>query len=280
MSFAFSMGDTRRADLLRADKAAYSTMRKIYLGRHVFGLAAILFGICTLAFKDFNIWQQIHALGNIPHREILIYVASAMEIAGGIAIQWRRTARVGAALLGVIYLAFALLWIPRIIAEPGVYDRWGNFFEQFSQVAGAIIVYAIVTRADLQRRTKLAWTGYYFFALCVVSFTLEQLFYLSGTAGFVPRWIPLSPMFWAVATTIFFALAAVALLVRRCHLLASRLLTVMIIGFQLLVWIPAPMRDPHQLTNWAGNAQNLSIAGAAWIVMDLLGSLRAEGHSL
>ncbi len=238
-------------------------------------MAAILFGVVTLAFKDFNIWQQINALGKIPHREILAYIAGIVEIVGGIAIQSRRTARLGAALLGLLYLAFALLWIPRIMAEPGVYDRWGNFFEQFSQVSGAIIVYATITRTDWQRSTKLAWIGYYFFALCVVSFTLEQLFYLSGTAGFVPRWILPSPMFWAVATTIFFALAAIALCLRRCHLLASGLLTAMIIGFQLLVWSPAPIRDPHQLTNWAGNAQNLSIAGAAWIVMDFLSSLGA-----
>lgn len=53
-------------------------------------------------------------------------------------------------------------------------------------------------------------------------------------------------------------------------LLASRLLTAMIIGFGLLVWLPAPFADPHKLINWAGNAQNLAIAGAAWIVADFL----------
>ena len=44
----------------------------------------------------------------------------------------------------------------------------------------------------------------------------------------------------------------------------------MIIGFQFLVWLPRPFADPHQLINWAGNAQNLAIAGAAWIVADYL----------
>jgi uncharacterized membrane protein YphA (DoxX/SURF4 family) len=103
-----------------------------------------------------------------------------------------------------------------------------------------------------------------------VSFTLEQLFYLRGTASFVPKWIPPGQMFWAIATTIFFALAAVALLTGRLAILASRLLTVMIMGFQFLIWIPAPFRDPHQLINWGGNAQNLAIGAAAWIVADYL----------
>jgi len=245
---------------------------KIYFGRHVLGLAAILFGVFTLAWRDFNDWQQISALGNIPSHQILARIAAAIEIFGGVAIQWRKTARAGAIALGSIFLVFALLWIPRIIREPLVYDRWGNFFEQFSQFAGALIVYATVGNSEQAPRT--ARSGYVLFGICVVSFTLEQLIYLSGTASFVPRWIPPGQMFWAITTTIAFAVAAIALLSGRSALLAARLLTAMIIGFGLLVWLPAPFANPHDLTSWAGNAQNLSIAGAAWIVADFLSQER------
>ena len=245
-------------------------MKNMYLGRHVLGAAAILFGIVTLTFGDFNIWQQVGALGKIPHHEILAYVAAAIEILGGIAIQRPQTARMGAIALGGIYSAFALFWVPRIIAEPAVYDRWGNFFEQLSQVAGALIVYAGVAHCHPDRESKMTRVGYILFSVCMISFTLEQLVYLSGTAGFVPKWIPGGQMFWAVTTTIAFALAAIALLTGVSALLAARLTTVMMVGFGLLVWLPAPFADPHQLTNWAGNAENLSIAAAAWIVADLL----------
>ena len=108
----------------------------------------------------------------------------------------------------------------------------------------------------------------------MVSFTLEQLFYLSGTASFVPKWIPPGSMFWAVTTTIALALAAIALLTGVLALLASRLLTLMLIGFGLLVWLPA-LADPHKLFNWAGNSQNLAITGAAWIVADYLRGKRS-----
>ena len=169
-----------------------------------------------------------------------------------------------------MYFAFALFWIPRIVAEPLVYDRWGNLFEQLSQVAGALIVYATFGRSDSEPARRTARVGYILFGICVVSFTLEQLFYLSGTAAFVPKWIPPGPMFWAVTTTLAFALAAIALLSDHSALLASRLLTIMVIGFALLVWLPAPFADPHKLINWAGNAENLPILGAAWIVTDYL----------
>jgi uncharacterized membrane protein len=244
---------------------------RLYLGRHVFGLAAVGFGVFALVWHDFNTWQQIRVLGNVPHREILVYIVAAFEILGGVAIQRRRTAQAGAIALGTIYLMFALLWVPLIIEKPQVFDRWGNFFEQFSLVSGALIVYASF---DL-RAAKVARIGYFSFGICVVSFTLEQLFYLSGTADFVPKWIPLGQMFWAITTTVAFALAAIALLSGRFALLAARLLTVMIVGFGLLVWLPAPFADRHSLTSWAGNAENLAIAGAAWIVADYLSQRRS-----
>jgi uncharacterized membrane protein YphA (DoxX/SURF4 family) len=238
-------------------------------------LAAVGFGVITLVWHDFNNWQQIRALGNIPHHGILVYLAAAIELFGGIAIQWPRTARAGAFALGTLYLIFALLWVPHIIATPQVYDPWGNFFEQFSLVSGALIVYGSVMQNDSVRTAKAAEIGYIGFGICVVSFTLEQLFYLSGTASFVPKWIPPGQMFWAITTTIALALAAVALLSRRSALLASQLLTAMLIGFGLLVWLPAPFADPHKLINWAGNAQNLAITGAAWIVTDFLSQNRS-----
>ncbi len=250
-------------------------MTRIYLGRHVYGIAAIFFGVITLVWHDFNTWQQIRALGNVSHREMLVYLAAAIEIVGGVAIQWTGTARLGALALGTLYLVFALLWVPHIVAEPRVFDRWGNFFEQFSLVSGALIVYGSLRTRDSQRTAILARLGYLFFGICVISFTLEQLFYLSGTASFVPKWIPPGQMFWAIVTTIAFALAAIALLSGHSALLAARLLTAMLVGFGLLVWLPAPFADAHKLINWAGNAQNLAITGAAWIVADFLSQKRS-----
>jgi uncharacterized membrane protein len=64
--------------------------------------------VITLVWHDFNNWQQIRALGNVPHREILVYVAAAIELFGGIAIQWPRTVRAGAFAPGSIYLSLCV----------------------------------------------------------------------------------------------------------------------------------------------------------------------------
>ena len=75
---------------------------------------------------------------------------------------------------------------PGIIAGPLIYGNWGNFFEQFSLVSAALIVYASATPRS-PWASRIYQTGRYCFGVSVISFTLEQLVYLSGTGGFVPR---------------------------------------------------------------------------------------------
>ena len=232
-------------------------------GRHVFGVAALAFGLITLAWHDYNDWH--------PPRYI-VYAAAAALMFGGAAIQLRRTAKTGAAVLGAAYLVFALLCVPGIVAAPQIYNSWGNLFEQFSLLTGAAIVYAHLSSAWSPE--TLNRIGRVLLGICAASFTLEQAIYLDATAHLVPKWVPPSQMFWAAATTVSFALAAVALLTNRMALLASRLLTMMIVSFGLLVWIPLVLSDPHSHTNWSENAETFAIAGATWILADLLGESR------
>jgi hypothetical protein len=53
-------------------------------------------------------------------------------------------------------------------------------------------------------------------------------------------------------------------------LLASRLNTAMLVGFLLLVWLPALFANPHSFVNWSEGLETLAIAGSAWIVADFL----------
>jgi hypothetical protein len=149
-----------------------SRVNKLRLGRHVLGVAAIFLGVITLVWHDFNGWQQIDALGKGLHREILAYIVGTIAILVGLAVQWSRTTRAGAITLVCVFSFFALLWIPRIIATPLVYDPWGNFFEQSSQLAGALIVYATVGRGKVDCKPRLAHFAYLLFAISVISFML------------------------------------------------------------------------------------------------------------
>lgn len=237
---------------------------KLRLGHHVFGLATMAHGVITLN------WHQIDSLGNISHPEILVYMAGILELIGGLAIQWKRTMRLGALILGVIFLIFSLYWIPQIIKTPFVFAYYGNFFIKFSVVIGSIFVFTSTIPNHQEIVARIERTAYLCFGLCVVSYALYQLFYLTYTANLVPKWIPPGQMFWAVTTTVSFALAAFAILFGYPALLALRLLITMLIGFGVLIWLPACVIHPHEMNNWVENALNLALAGAAWIVVDFL----------
>jgi hypothetical protein len=237
------------------------------LGRHLFGATAFAFGLIILAWHDYNGWH--------PPRYVVYSVAAALILSGA-AIQFHRSAKPAAAVLGAVYLVFALQCVPQIFSSPKIYNSWGNFFEQFSLVTGAALVYARFSSAWSQEtRNRI---GRILLGICAASFTLEQAFYLAPTATLVPKWLPPTQMFWAVTTTVFFALAAVALLANRMALLAARLLTMMLLIFGLLVWIPLLLSAPHSHANWSETTETFAIAGTAWILTDILSEYRLTGH--
>ena len=214
-------------------------------GRHLYGAAALVYAGIVLHWHSYD--------------GLLLYLIVGVALVGGITIQFRRTAQFGAIVLAVLYFCLSLKQLPGIIKAPGVYNSWGNFFEQFSLCTGALMVYG----------GRAAQIGRVLFGVCVISFTLEQAFYLKVTADFVPAWVPPGQMFWAIATTLFFALAAIAILSRRQELLAARLLTAMLAVFGLMIWVPAVIKDPSHV-NWSENFVNWAITGVAWILADYL----------
>jgi uncharacterized membrane protein len=243
---------------------------KIYIGRYIFGIAVILFGVVTVSWHAFNVLQQTQALGSAPDRAFLTYLLAIIEILAGLAMLWPTTARAGALTLGILFTLLALSWIPGIVAKPNVYYTWGAFFYVFSEAAGALLVYATFARPASQQLSKLAQFACVSFALCLISFAIEQIEFFAHTAELVPKWIPLGQNFWAWATTVAFFLAAIALIFRRLDLLAAQLTTVMLILFEVLIWLPVCFRNVHNLFNWSENLDTLAIAGAAWIVADYL----------
>jgi len=233
------------------------------IGRYVFGVAAVASGVITLAWHD------------NPDRILvryLVYAAAAALIFGGAAILFGRSVKVGAAILVVACLVFVLLAVPGIFAAPGIYNSWGNFFEQLSLWSGAAILYA--RWSSIWPMERVAWSGRMLLGVCSISFALEQAFYLNATASLVPKWIPPTQKFWAVATTVLFALAAMALLTNRMALIASCLLTAMIVGFGILVWVPLVLSNPHNHGNWSEIAETFEIAGVMWILADVLAEYR------
>lgn len=227
----------------------------------------MLFGIIALMWRDAETWQTLSRIWTLPAGLAVGRVLMAVQIVGGLGVLLPRTARPAAMLLAILYSLFSLACIPDIVAAPGVYEHVGSFFEQFTLIWGAVAIYAVAQEnADLG--ATLARVARLGIGLCAISYTLSQIFYLRLTASLVPTWIPPSQMFWAVVTTIAFALAALAILTDRQALLALRLMALMMGLFGILIWIPMLVAHPEAHLNWSESALTFLMTGAAWAVGD------------
>ena len=243
-------------------------MKTALYGRIVFGASAVLFGVIALMWYDADTWQALSQIWSLPFGAIIGGCLMIAQIAGGIGMQYPRTARLASIVLGVVYLLFSLACLRPIIAAPAIYVHYRSFFEQFCALCGAIALYA-ATEANEARALAFGRVARLGLGVCAISFTLSQILYLSFTAQLVPKWIPPNQMFWAILTTIAFALAAIAILINRQARLAIRLMTLMLALFGVLVWIPRLIAHPDAHLNWSEFGLTFLITGAAWMVADL-----------
>jgi len=260
----------RQTAVLSRDICYIFYMKTALYGRMVFGASAVLAGVIALMWHDPDTWQTLRQIWSLPFGAIMGGCLMAAQIAGGIGMQHPGTARLASVVLGVVYLSFSLACIPGIVAAPNIYEQYGSFFEQFSLLCGAIALYA-ATEASAARAAATGRLARLGLGVCAISFTLSQVVYLRFTAELVPKWIPPSQMFWAILTTIAFALAAIAILCNRQARLAIRLMTLMLALFGVLVWIPRLAARPDAHLNWSEFALTFLITGAAWMVADLMG---------
>jgi hypothetical protein len=230
------------------------------VGRHLFGAAALALGVASLLLH-----VQLVSSWTLPGRAVFLDVTAAAQVAGGAAILFARSARIGASILLIVYAIFACTFVPEIFAQPGVYASWGDVFYALALVVGAAVIYAPTNAALIV------------FGLCNISYAIEQLEFFARTVSLVPKWMPLGGSFWTIVTTIAFALAGVSLLVRYKALIASQLLTVMLLIFGIAIWIPMLIAQPGHLGNWSEGLETFAIAGTAWIVSDFLAGVRRVG---
>ena len=253
---------------LRCEGVTVSCMKAALWGRIVFGGSAVLFGVIALMWYDSDTWQTLRQIWSLPFGTILGGCLMIAQIAGGIGIEYRRTARLASIVLGIVYLLFSLACIPGIIAAPAIYAHYGSFFEQFSLLCGAVALYA-ATEANEARAVAFGRVARLGLGVCAISFMLSQILYLPATAHLVPKWIPPNQTFWAILTTIALGLAAISILINRQARLAIRLLTLMLALFGVLVWVPRLIAHPEAHGNWSEFGLTFLVTGAVWVVADL-----------
>jgi uncharacterized membrane protein YphA (DoxX/SURF4 family) len=245
-------------------------------GWRVYGLGVMALGMVCLAWGDFDLGQPVPK--DFPHRTALAYAAAAFMLVAGAAVGWRRTAAWGAAALTAYYaLVVVILMDGRLVlAHYAEYGAYSGVAEQLAITAGGLIVYAASAKIDAALAARLTRLGQLALGVCALLFGGAHFFYMNLTAPMVPRWLPLTPEFWAYATGVCHIAAGIAILTGVQARLAAILLTAMFVSFTLLVHGPMLLADPSSRLNWSENALNIALIGAAWVVADSLARPRRD----
>ncbi len=251
------------------------------LGVYVYGLAAIAAGIVDLVFGGFDPdHQPIQAFGDhIPGQQIFAYVVAVALVAGGAALLFRRSARVGAIILGTVYLVFAVFWLPRFYTAPPLIGYaphtyigvLGGVCSEIIVVCAAVIVYASVSE-NARWIGSATMAARWVFGLCSVDFGLQHLTGIAdvNNTSMVPLGMPFGQAFWVILTGAAFVLAGVAILSGLLDVLSARLLAIMLLIFSVVTLLPGLAASPHDHGSWGGNAYELIAAASACILADWL----------
>jgi uncharacterized membrane protein len=261
--------------------------RLMKIGVWFYGLGTALTGILNIAWGAFDASHQpIQALGkNLPGQHLFAYVSGVWLVAAGLAILWRRTAKIGAAASAIAYLVFAALWLARYYV--GIHALgWridvllGVSFglaQQLMLVAPAAILYISITSPDslLQKRVVIA--ARWMLGLPPVLFGIFHLIGIRVFASIVPHWMSFG-YFWAGLTGIAFILAGIAICSGIKDVLAARLLALMLLLFEGLVEIPPIFIKLHNQPTWGAAVYNLAALGACLIFAEFLASRADRGR--
>ena len=261
------------------------------VGVWFYGLGTVLTGILDIAWGAFDASHQpTKSLGmNLPTQYILAYVAGVWLVAAGLAILWRRSARMGAAASAIAYLIFATLWLTRYSAAVNAFGLridvlFGVTFglaQQLMLVAPAAILFyasaASTASPDslLQKREAIA--SRWMLGLPPVIFGLFHLIGLRVFATIVPHWMSFG-YFWAALTGIAFILAGIAICSGIRDVLAARLLALMLLLFEGFVEIPPIFIRLHDERTWGAAVYNVTAIGACLIFAEFLASRADRGQ--
>lgn len=245
------------------------------LGNRVYGLAGIAIGVNGLVWHDFAApWHAVPPELLAPSSAAytpLAYAYAVLFLIGGVAMQTRRGAAGGALMLAALFAVFALLWGYRASQYPGIFGIWLGVAEESAMMLGGVVAAISMLHHEDHRRSDRI--GRIAFALCLLVFGAAHIVYVKETAAMVPAYLPHQD-WWAYATGAADILAGLALLSGIMAVMAARLVTLMFVGFGALVWAPQLIHGPAGHLSWGGNAINLALIGAAWVLADSIAAAK------
>ncbi len=245
------------------------------------GLGSALAGVLDLIWGEFEpAHQPIQAWGDhLAGIPALAYFAAALLIVGGIGLSVRRTSRVGAALLAIVYGVFTCFPLPRLLTAPHFLGYHLTVYigllvgvcQQLILFVPTVVVWDLLRNGG-QLPALWARLARWAFGLCCIDFGLAHLTGVGLVARMIPGWLPFSGTFWTVITGLAFVAAGMSIMSGILEGIATRLLGLMLLIFSVTVLTPGIFAQPHSHVAWGGDAYNIAAMGSVWMFAGWLGN--------
>jgi len=250
------------------------------LGRYLFALSTIAFGIQQFIISDF-VPGLLPVPEWIPGRVLLAVISGCGFVAAGASIVTNKGARLTATLLGLLwFLGVLVLHAPRLAANLHNGGMWAGAFEAVA-IGGAAIVLAGTLSLNEPHPdkpsgiSKAIAPGRYAFAFSLLVFGIQHFVYSGYVSSVIPSWIP-GHLFWAYLTGVAHIAAALSIATKVKGRLAATLLAVMFGLWFLLLHIPRALAHLHERNEWGSAIVALAMCGGSLLIA---GSLRANRPS-
>lgn len=242
--------------------------RLLFIGRIVFAIAIVGFGVLCLVYVDSV--HQLQPINELMSDETLVYDALAILtgvflVAAGLAIGANvKASSLAAALTAYFLLWIVLLQIPSAFIDPSLLlsPWWVRTFETLALTGGALVLAGLTRRPEREQWLR---AGRILFGISLPVFGVLHLIYADNVASLIPSWYPW-PLFLAYLTGLANIAAGIAIVSGTLSRLAAILAGVMYGLYALTLHIPSQFEyaDPR------GEQTSLFVAigmwGTAWIV--------------
>ncbi|MGO9064357.1 MAG: hypothetical protein ACLQIH_06400 [Myxococcaceae bacterium] len=239
------------------------------LGRPLFGVALIAFGADDLMCAHFGL--AVSGVPWFPASPPWGYLTGLVFIASGLSIAVGFRARLSAMVLGVLFLLYALLEAPEVIADPLSVGTRTVFFEALALSASALMLAGTLQNKGegLSKFDKLIDLGPYVFGVSSIVFGIDHFLVIGFIASLVPGWLP-GHLFWAFLTGIAFVAAGIAIVAKRMDRWAAFLLGVMFGTWFIVLHSPRVVHalmsyDPSAPDEWSSAFIALGLCAGSWI---------------
>lgn len=207
----------------------------------IFALPWLVFGVQHFVYIDF-VAGLVPAF--FPVRWFWAYLTGTAMIAAGLSFIVNVKARLAAALLGTMLLAFILLiHIPKLAGDPAAAAAaisWTRAFQDLAITAIAFMLAGILTKREEGEPgvlKKIGGLSRYIFAALLIVFGIQEFFNLDFLTAKAPEYLPLR-IFWVYLTGIAMIAAGASVFINRKARTATILLGAFLLILNLLRYAP------------------------------------------